>query len=407
LVQHSINEFISLSKSFNKLGRKLVSRRLWLAVMGLLLLLIPARAQTSEPVAVPHYLGAPSCASSACHGGGGSNQNQYLVWSQRDFHSQRPVATLATARSRQIAAALAIPDPAADTRCTTCHAPLDAVPAARRGPGFSVAEGVSCETCHGPAENWLRAHTRTDWTHADRVAAGLRDLQNLYVRANTCVACHQTVSLALLSAGHPEGMFELDGQSAAEPRHWTESAASSHAQIWFVGQAAALRELSWQLSREPRDDDRLIARWRALLWLLQKLDGLNPALTGLKNISPEARPENYLAAQRAADSLARAAATSSLWNDALARQALIRLTGTAGEFVADTNAGELPARRAERLVLALDRLLLAQNAATPASSGANHELDELFKLAQSVPDFRPADFATALTRFAATLKNQP
>ena len=52
------------------------------------------------------FLGATSCASSSCHGGGGANQNQFLVWSLKDFHSQRPPATLATARSKQIADAL-------------------------------------------------------------------------------------------------------------------------------------------------------------------------------------------------------------------------------------------------------------------------------------------------------------
>src|SRR5881409_2483790 len=38
--------------------------------------------------AAPKFIGATSCASSSCHGGGGQNQNQFLVWSLRDFHSQ-------------------------------------------------------------------------------------------------------------------------------------------------------------------------------------------------------------------------------------------------------------------------------------------------------------------------------
>jgi hypothetical protein len=71
------------------------------------------------------------------------------------------VATLATARSKQIAEALQIKDPAADARCTACHAPLHEVPENLRGDDFKISEGVSCESCHGPAENWIRAHTRT------------------------------------------------------------------------------------------------------------------------------------------------------------------------------------------------------------------------------------------------------
>jgi len=367
----------------------------------ILLAACTTRAQT--PVAtttLPHYLGAPSCASSSCHGGGGASQNQYLVWSQRDFHSQRPVATLATARSRQIAAALAIDDPTVDARCTTCHAPLAAVPAGRRGPGFTVAEGVSCESCHGPAENWLIAHTRKDWTSADRVYVGMRDLQNLYVRANTCVACHQTVAVPLLKAGHPELIFELDGQSVTEPKHWVEKPGWNRAQTWYVGQAVALREISWQLTRETTPDDHLLARWQALVWLLEKLNGVAPALPGVGTLATAASPENYQAAQSAADTAARQAATAT-WPSDLSAELLTRLAATAGDFTTAT-AGEFPARQAERLVLALDRLLLAQT--PPAPPAASQSLNDLFKEAQSIPDFNAATFATTLTQFARALK---
>ena len=366
----------------------------------LMLLALPAvRAQTPAMVTPPHYLGAPSCASSACHGGGGASQNQYLVWSQRDFHSQRPVATLATARSRQIAAALAIGDPAVDARCTSCHAPLSAVPAGRRGPGFSVAEGVSCESCHGPAESWLIPHTRKDWTTADRVFAGMRDLQNSYVRANTCVACHQTVALPLLKAGHPELIFELDGQCVAEPKHWMEKTAWNRAQTWYVGQAVALREMSWQLTREALPDEHLLARWRALVWLLEKLNGVSPALPGMGSLATTPGLENYQAAQAAADAAARQAATAP-WPPDLANALLVRLAATSGDFT--TVTGELPAREAERLVLALDRLLLTKTPAAPPA--ASQSLNDLFKEAQSIPDFNAATFATTLGQFASTLK---
>jgi cytochrome c peroxidase len=90
-----------------------------------------------------------------------------------------------------------------------------------RGDSFKVSEGVSCESCHGPAENWLRSHTRHDYTRADRTASGMRDLQNLYVRANTCVACHQSFPNRCSRPGIPELIFELDGQSVAEPKHWS------------------------------------------------------------------------------------------------------------------------------------------------------------------------------------------
>src|SRR6185437_13041129 len=106
------------------------------------------------------------------------------------------------------------------------------------------------ESCHGRAENWIRSHTRTDFTHMDRVHAGMRDLQNIYVRANSCVACHQNVDADLLQAGHPELIFELDGQLVSQPRHWREKSGWSGPQTWLVGQAVALREMSWYVARQ-------------------------------------------------------------------------------------------------------------------------------------------------------------
>lgn len=352
----------------------------------------------------PKYSGAVSCASSGCHGGGGQNQNQFLVWSLRDFHSQRPFATLTTARSKQIADALQIKEPAADNRCTSCHAPLHDVPSALRGPGFQVSEAVSCESCHGPAEHWLRAHTRPDYTNADRVAAGMRDLKNLYVRANTCVACHQTVAQPLLKAGHPELIFELDGQCVSQPKHWREKTNGHGAQAWLVGQAAALREMCWELSggatgtSRPASDEKLIARTDALLWLLQKLDAANqrvPKLSTARVEGANAKPD-YPGLQVTADKLARSAAEVT-WSADMTSSVLGVLARAAPDF-----RKELPAQqhalRAERLVLALDRLL----ASSPRPT-AEAELDELFKLAQSLPDFDPARFSGALEKLARAL----
>ncbi len=112
-------------------------------------------------------------------------------------------------------------------------------------------EGVSCESCHGAAGSWLRGHTRTDWNYAMRVTAGMRDLRSLYVRANTCVACHQNIDNDLLKAGHPTLVFELDSQSINEPKHWRDDDPSIGPRAWLTGQAVALREAAWR----SRTDD--------------------------------------------------------------------------------------------------------------------------------------------------------
>jgi len=369
--------------------------------MAAILSFVDLRLQGAETILTNKFLGASSCASSGCHGGGGENQNQFLVWSLRDFHSQRSGATLTTARSKQIADALQIKDPAGDSRCTDCHAPLIEVPAARRGEAFKVSEGVSCESCHGPAESWLRAHTRPDYNHADRVFAGMRDLKNLYGRANSCVACHQAVATPLLQAGHPELIFELDGQSVSQPKHWRERADWSGAQAWFVGQAVALRELSWQLAHEPAPDEKLVLRWNALLWLLQKLDGLDREFLPLGRLASEPNSQNLLATLKASDELAKRAARSP-WTDEINRRALAALVATGDDFRQTNLADHFHARRAERLVLALDRLLVARKGFRPSNS-ADANLNRLFTLAQSLPDFDPSEFAEALSHFAKSL----
>lgn len=343
------------------------------------------------------FLGADSCASSSCHGGGGANQDQFLVWSFKDFHSLRPVSTLSTARARQIANAADIADPTTDERCTTCHAPLRAVPPNLRGANFSLGEGVSCESCHGPAGNWIRSHTRSDYTRADRTAAGMRDLVNLYVRANTCVACHQVVAEPLLQAGHPELIFELDGQSVAEPRHWSAAKNGNGAQAWFVGQAVALREMSWELSREKAPSENEINRWRGLVWLMVRADIIDSNLPKPPDITFRPNTENFLLVQKWSDDLARKTAEIS-WTDALTQTALFGLAGVSNDF-RESVPQPVQARRAERLVLALDRLLAAQKSGEPA----NAALDHLFQLAQSLPDFDPDAFATALTQFSHTI----
>lgn len=354
-----------------------------------------AAAQDLEPPV--KFLGANSCASSSCHGGGGVNQNQFLVWSLEDFHSQRPVATLATARAKQIADAAGIPDPATDERCTICHAPLRDVPESLRGKNFGVSEGVSCESCHGPAGNWLRSHTRTDYTRADRTATGMRDLENLYVRAGTCVACHQVISQALLQAGHPELIFELDGQSVAEPKHWSAAKDGNGAQAWFVGQAVALREISWELAREKSPAENEINRWRGLTWLMDRVCAIDPNLPKAPEITNQPSPENFGLVQKWGDALAQAAAKLA-WTDKQSQAALLALANASEDFKT-TIPQPVQARRAERLVLALDRL-----DTPPKNSPADAELNRLFKQSQSLPDFDPNEFAEALKEFSQTIE---
>jgi hypothetical protein len=229
----------------------------------------------------------------------------------------------------------------------------------------------------------------------------MRDLEDLYVRANTCVACHQNIDSDLLQVGHPELIFELDGQGVTQPKHWREHADWHGPQAWLLGQAVALREISWKLALEKSPDEHAVARWRALLWLLQNA-GAIADLPSLVGVGPEPTTENLSQTRQLSDRLARRAA-SLKWSVDLTKKCLSKLAATAADFSDLTVSQITQARRAERLVLGLDRLSIALGA-TQTHSALDAQLNAMFHDTQSVPDFKPAKFAGQLAKFKEQLQ---
>jgi hypothetical protein len=101
--------------------------------------------------------------------------------------------------------------------------------------------------------------------------------------------------------------------------------------------------------------------------------------------------------QAECDELARDVAATN-WTDEMTSQVLSALTKTSASFRDAAVPQNQQARRAERLVLALDRLFIGKN-----NPRANAELDHIVKLAQSLPDFDPKEFAGALDKFSQSI----
>jgi Cytochrome c554 and c-prime len=368
------------------------------------------------------FLGRHSCSSSGCHGGAGAQQNQSLVWSRLDPHA-RAAATLSSARSGRIAQVLKIPDATVSRDCTSCHAPLHGVPPDLffRGHGsrdLNVREeAVSCESCHGPAQNWIRSHTRPDLTRAEKGLDGLRDLTRFYNRANACVACHQVLDPKLIAAGHPELLFELDGQSSAMPRHWKEDDKSHKIKGWIVGQTVALRELTAQLSGQVKTnavDSGTFFQWQSALWVVSRAFPQSKVATIGTNLlnfrTNEVAGTKVESALEQLSSLHRVA-------DAFALEMSVREQGAGEGFklsnelsrthqeFAPTEAHVLAAMRAERLVLALDRL--SHTLGAPVLKELSPELAALFDLVQARPDFDDQKFSERLRRFNQLVSNVP
>lgn len=346
------------------------------------------------------FVGSIGCKSSSCHGGAGPKRSQYITWNLKDFHT-KAYAVLLNSRSERMAEGLGIAPAQSSARCTVCHSPMQAVAPSRVARTAPADEGVSCETCHGAASGWLRGHTRTDWTYNTRVAAGMRDLKNLYVRANSCVACHQNLAPDLLKAGHPDLFFELDGQSVAQPKHWKDEEPWSGLRQWLTGQAVALREMSWALARDPQNDAFSIARWDGLAWLCATATSLASIPSPVSPPSSTPGMPDFTSMQTQADALARRASASN-WSDSSARSLLVALASVDEEFTAKGTATPLLGQRAKRLVLALDRLVnaLGQNR---APLKVDPELNQLFEDVKTLDAFDAPGFAGHLRAFREAL----
>jgi hypothetical protein len=221
---------------------------------------------TQDAPRTASFTGPGSCAAAACHGSirpvSGSRilQTEYMTWIGQDRHAQA-TEVLSGPVSARMAKLLGIGDARSAPKCLACHS-LD-VPDARQAATFKN-EGVSCESCHGPASEWLGPHTTRGWTHAQSVALGMYDTKDLVKRTERCLTCHlgtaqKSVDHEMIAAGHPDLVFDLEAFSAAMPRHWKGAAAADAygpVRSFSVGQLVQLRSSL----------DRLALRVQGAVW---------------------------------------------------------------------------------------------------------------------------------------------
>jgi len=244
---------------------------------ALCLCLLPAHSASTDMPEPAKYIGPGSCAATSCHGsvkpvaGSRIYQNEYSTWILYDKHS-RAYGALTGEVGERMARILKLGSKSEEAqKCLACHA-LYTTPD-QRGRPFEMADGVSCENCHGPASAWLGPHTTKDWPHEKSVAMGMHDTRNVIHRSEKCLECHlgtknKFVDHEMIAAGHPDLYFELDSFSAVMPRHWKipresapgkaeETAAWLGVRDWGTGQAVQLRaemdRLIWRARNERYD----------------------------------------------------------------------------------------------------------------------------------------------------------
>jgi hypothetical protein len=236
-----------------------------------------AQAQTL-PYNSPHQtLGAVTCASSLCHGAvklwkdSPVLQNEYVTYTRTDKHT-RAYKVLFNAKSQRIAKNLGLKDGAHNAKiCLDCHA--HNIPEAKRGERFVFADGITCETCHGPAEKYIASHVSpvSDPVahHQANVENGLYPLNDAMSRAKLCLSCHfgnkdRLVTHRIMGAGHPRMSFELDTFTEIAPKHFVIDKDYSErkkvwdgVQVWATGQALAVAETMDIMVDDKRGRDGL------------------------------------------------------------------------------------------------------------------------------------------------------
>lgn len=236
---------------------------------------VTSSPSTARP-AEPYFLGVQSCAAGPCHGGDSPYSlknfepgSEYNTWVQKDPHAQA-FSVLKNPLSLQMAEKLRLEKPAHESPlCLNCHAPQQNSSLSDASQvNHQLLEGVSCESCHGNAEEWVILHRRSGWQAKKKELGpdkmyemyGFRDTKNPWTRAQVCATCHvgsaggKDVNHDLYAAGHPRLYFELSAFNANLPAHWDrnkdrqrentnagpEIQSSFEAKLWAVGQVAGV-----------------------------------------------------------------------------------------------------------------------------------------------------------------------
>jgi len=270
---------------------------------------------------------------------GGCHFSEHRVWSQTPHATGFDTLHRKDA-AEQIAAAMGFRLIKRVSLCLKCHY----TPMVQRGQ-LRAVEGVSCESCHGAAGDWVDVHAdfgvrdpdlrvaRSQETAAHREqriaearAKGMRRPSDLYDVAANCFECHMVPHEELVNAGGHStgsGAFELVEWSQGQIRHNfldsfltgdgtvnAESSAARKRQMYVVGKALDLEYLlrGVALASEPgKYLSSLVRRKRRVVGDLEEIgeSARVPEVNEMLVVVADAdlRPDNATALEASADRL--------------------------------------------------------------------------------------------------------
>lgn len=172
----------------------------------------------------PHkVLGVQSCEK--CHA------SEIQTW-KRTPHSDTFLTLHRKPEAQKIADKLGIVNFKSDSNCIQCHYTMGQVE-----NRLDAIAGVSCESCHGPAKDWIAVHNDYGGANATRalespehrnhrlttsIDLGMRNPVNVYLVAQSCYRCHTVPDEKLVNVGgHNAGSldFEMVSWSQGTVRH--------------------------------------------------------------------------------------------------------------------------------------------------------------------------------------------
>jgi hypothetical protein len=137
-----------------------------------------------------------------------------------------------TPRAKEIAAKMGISSIKRSEVCASCHYTQQ-----EQDGKLTTISGISCESCHGAARDWLALHNdyggrivakqQESSQHREQrlqssIAAGMRNPSNLYLVARSCLGCHTVPDEKLVNVGgHATGStsFNLVAWSQGKVKH--------------------------------------------------------------------------------------------------------------------------------------------------------------------------------------------
>jgi hypothetical protein len=126
-----------------------------------------------------------------------------------------------TPRAKEIAAKMGVSSIKRSEVCTQCHYTQQ-----QEGDRLKTVSGISCESCHGAARDWIALHNDYGGSHITKlqetpehrearlrnsISAGMRNPTNLYLVARSCLGCHTVPNEKLVNVGgHEAGSADFN-----------------------------------------------------------------------------------------------------------------------------------------------------------------------------------------------------